>query len=96
MTTPRPDRHPREALDLAVRAVALQRGGAGRPALLAVVDQLRASLWQERDPQVRRTLSWVCRAVLDRHSTVADDAAVVDAALRVAAQALAQPAEEET
>jgi hypothetical protein len=37
-------RHSREALDLTTLAVALWRGGAGRPALLAAVDQARASL----------------------------------------------------
>lgn len=37
----------------------------------------------------------LCRAVLDRGSTVEDDAMVVDAALRVAAKALSATAVEE-
>lgn len=89
-------RHPREALDLTVRAVALQRGGAGRAALLAVVDQAHASLLRERDPQARRSLSWVCRAVLNPDCRCPDDAMVVDAALRVAAKALAPVTGRET
>lgn len=89
------ERHPREALDLTVRAVTLARAGAARPALLAAVDQARASLWHEPDPQVQRTLSWVCRAVLDPASDTADDAMVVDAALRVARETLAATAEGE-
>jgi hypothetical protein len=42
-------RHPREALDLTTRAVALRRRDAGRSALLAAVDQARTSLNHERD-----------------------------------------------
>lgn len=95
MSTPAFERHPREALDLVVRAVALQRGGASRTALIAVIDQARASLTHESDPQARRSLTWVCRAVMDPRSTGPDDALVVDAAVRVAAQALAATADGE-
>jgi hypothetical protein len=87
------ERHPREALDCTIRAVALRRGGAGRPALVAAVDQARASLNHEPDPQVRRACSWICRAVLDPGSAGSDDTTVVDAALRVATEAVAPPAE---
>jgi hypothetical protein len=87
-------RHPREALDCTVRAVALRRGGAGRPALVAAVDQARASLNHEPDPRVRRTLSWICHSVLDPRSAGPDDTTVVDAALRVATEAVAPPAGE--
>jgi hypothetical protein len=82
-------RHPREALDLTILAVALRRGDVGRSALLAAVDQARTSLNHERDPQVRRTLTWVCRALTDPDLVGVDAAVVVDAALRVAAEALA-------
>jgi hypothetical protein len=82
-------RHPREALDLTTLAVALRRVGAGRPALLAAVDQARTSLNHERDLEVRRALSWVCRAVMDPHAGGNDDTPVVDAALRAAGKALA-------
>jgi hypothetical protein len=88
-------RGPREALDLTTLAVALRRGGAGRSALLAAVDQARTSLNHERDPRVRRALSWVCRAVMDPHSCGNDDTMLVDAALRVAAKALAPVTEGE-
>jgi hypothetical protein len=58
-------RHPREALDLTILAVALRRRDAGRSALLAAVDQARTCLNYERDPQAWRTLTWVCRALTD-------------------------------
>ena len=94
--TPEPAaRHPREALDLTVRAVELQRGGAARPALLAAVDQARASLLREPDLPVRRTLTWVCRHVLEPWRDAGDDAMLIDAALRVAARALTAPADGE-
>ncbi|HEY2193945.1 MAG TPA: hypothetical protein VGH76_16845 [Actinomycetospora sp.] len=90
------ERHPREALDLVVCALAMQRGGAARPALLAIVDQAQTSLRHEPDHQVRRTLSWVCRAVLNPESNGSDEAMVVDAAVRVAAKALAPAADGES
>lgn len=83
------ERHPREALDLAVRAVALRRAGAARPALLAVIDQAETSLRHEPDRHARRSLFWVCRAVLERDVERTEDTLVVDAAIRVAATALA-------
>ncbi len=85
-------RDPREALDLTTHAVRLQRQGAGRVAVLAAVDQARTSLCHERETSVVRTLSWVCRAILDPDPP-GDNALVVDAALRVAAQTLATTAD---
>lgn len=85
-------RDPHEALDLTVRAVRLQRRGAGRVAVLAAVDQARTSLHHEPETTVVRTLAWVCRAILEPDPPV-DTAAVVDAALRVAARTLAPTAD---
>ena len=82
-------RHPREGLDLTVRAVALRRGGAGPEALVAALDQARASLSREPVPGVARALTWICRTIDPSVSEDEEvDNLVVDAALRVAARGL--------
>jgi hypothetical protein len=81
-------RHPREALDLTVRAVALRRGGAGHVAVLAALDQARASLSVEPEPAVARYLAWVCSALERTIPEEHNDDVVVDAVLRAAARSL--------
>lgn len=81
-------RHPREAFDLTVRAVALRRGRADAVAVLAAVDQAEASLQVEPDTAVTRSLTWVCRAMSPMSADA--DEVVVNAALRVAARSLAR------
>ncbi len=81
-------RHPREALDLTVRAVALRRAGAGPEAVLAALDQARASVSLESDPPVARALTWICSTIAPTAPDEDVDHLVVDAALRSAARSL--------
>ena len=81
-------RHPREALDLTVRAVALRRAGAGPAAVLAALDQARASVSLEPDPAVARSLTWICSTIAPATPDEEVDHLVVDAALRHAARSL--------
>ncbi|GAA4731422.1 hypothetical protein [Actinomycetospora chibensis] len=83
-------RHPREALDLTVRAVALRRGRAEAVAVLAAIDQAEASLHVEPDTAVTRSLTWVCRAISPTNADADADEVVVNAALRVAVRSLAR------
>jgi hypothetical protein len=72
-----PDRLPTEAWELAALAVRLRRGGTPSAAVLAALDQARASLRHEPHPQVAHQL-WICRAV----AVVGRDEERIDAALR--------------
>jgi hypothetical protein len=81
-------RHPREALDLTVRAVALRRAGAAPAAVLAALDQARASVSLETDPAVARSLTWICVTIAPATPDEDVDHLVVDAALRYAARNL--------
>ncbi len=88
MTTVFPPRVPREALDLVVLAVALDRGGADPTAIVALVDQARASLRREIDAGVAVPLGQVCRLL---HAGAGScDESTVNAALRCAARALGE------
>ena len=86
--TPVPARHPREGLDLTVRAYALRRGGANAVALRAALDQARASVSREPDPTVARALTWVGNAIDPSVPDEDVDDLVVGAALQVAARGL--------
>ncbi len=82
-----PERRPTETFDLVSQVVALRRRGAPRVAVLAAQDQAWTSLHHEPHLDVRRTLTWVLRAIAgdDR------DEARLDAALRVGARDLRRP-----
>ncbi|PVZ06302.1 hypothetical protein [Actinomycetospora cinnamomea] len=82
-----PERRPTETFDLVTRVVALRRRGVPRVTLLAAQDQAWTSLHHEPHRDVRRTLTWVLRAIDGgEHDDVR-----LDAALRVAARDLGRP-----
>lgn len=82
-----PARASDEAYALTVRAVALRRGGAGPGAVLATIDQARASLRTEPNPVVAHTLAGVCHTLIAESLAVPTGSAV-DSALRIAARVL--------
>jgi hypothetical protein len=75
-------RRPGEAWELVARAVTLQRGRAPRTAVLAALDQARASIRHEPDTAVARRLWAVCRGV----TIIVRDEERIDEVLRLAAR----------
>jgi hypothetical protein len=81
-----PHRRSTEAWELVAHAVDLRRRRVPHVTLLAALDQARRSLHHEPCREARRTLTWIVGAL--EHG---EPDAGVDAALRVAADALATP-----